>query len=135
MFWVQCFYCIFCNSNNVFVFSSHDLHFADPPNVEHSEHFPELLYLHLHCISQIRPIRNSCICNCMYTYKYRNSTLIYVIYSSDISTLISQIHPMLNSSPNTTSSSDPARSSSTGSTSSGFSSDIHRYQSFIHFIL
>ena len=33
---------------------------------------------------------------------------------------------MLNSSPNT-SGSDPARSSSTGSTSSGFSSDIHRY--------
>ena len=39
--------------------------------------------------------------------------------------MISQIHPMLNSSPNT-SGSDPARSSSTGSTSSGFSSDIHR---------
>jgi len=40
-----------------------------------------------------------------------------------------QIHPMLNSSPNTTSGSDPARSSSTGSTSSGFSSDIHSLQS------
>jgi len=39
-----------------------------------------------------------------------------------------QIHPMLNSSPNT-SGSDPARSSSTGSTSSGFSSDIHSLQS------
>ena len=52
------------------------------------------------------------------------------MYFSDISTLISQIHPMLNSSPNTTSGSDPARSSSTGSTSSGFSSDIHRYQSY-----
>merc|ERR1719291_1333363 len=36
---------------------------------------------------------------------------------------------MLNSSPNTTSGSDPARSSSTGSTSSGFSSDIHSLQS------
>ena len=35
-----------------------------------------------------------------------------------------------NSSPNTTSGSDPARSSSTGSTSSGFSSDIHRWESY-----
>merc|ERR1712173_344381 len=39
-----------------------------------------------------------------------------------------QIHPMLNSSPNT-SSENPTRSSSTGSTSSGFSSDIHSLQS------
>merc|ERR1719220_2532402 len=39
-----------------------------------------------------------------------------------------QIHPMLNSSPDT-SSEKPTRSSSTGSTSSGFSSDIHSLQS------